>query len=92
MNDPERRGLLTIGFALGAIAGGAAVAILATDERKHVAKRVREKLEEWTTGRSLEEVSSTVRDQVNQIAEEVTKANQLDDCDQPPALGDKRGL
>lgn len=75
MNEQER--LVATGFALGAIVGGAVVAIMSTGQRKLVAEQARRKLTELTDGRSIEEVSKTVRGEARKVAGDIADANRL---------------
>lgn len=70
----ERERLIMTGFTLGAIVGGAVVAMLGSRERNIVAQEARSKLNELTTGKSVEEVSRSVRGEVRKVADAVSEA------------------
>lgn len=77
MDDSERQGLIATGFILGAVVGGAAVALLGSDQRQAVARRARGKFDELLSGRSIEEVGSAVRGEVRGVLDEVGKAERV---------------
>lgn len=71
----EREKLVATGFALGTLVGGAIVAVMGSDQRNAVARNVRFKLEEWTSGKSPRQVAETVHGEIGRVADTVDGGN-----------------
>lgn len=69
----ERERLVATGFALGTLVGGAIVAVMGSDQRNAIARQVRGKLTDWTSGKSPEEVIGTIDEGVSRVTETVAR-------------------
>ena len=67
----EREKLVATGFALGALVGGAIVAVMGSSQREAVGRGVRNSLEQWVRGKSPRQLAESVRDGVGQVADTI---------------------
>lgn len=79
MDERERHGLIAGGFLLGALVGGAVVAVMGSDQRNRVARKASRKFDELTEGRTIEDVTATIKGGARGVMRDIERANRIMD-------------
>lgn len=77
LEQEQSSGGLATGFVLGVMAGAAAVVLMGPENRQELGKRAKEKFDELTAGKTIDEVSDSVRRGIRGVIEDIDEARQL---------------
>jgi uncharacterized membrane protein len=72
----ELTGTVTV-FVLGVVVGAAAAALMGSEHRKILADKARRKVDEFTRGRTIEDVSGSVRKGVRDVLIDINEAGRM---------------
>lgn len=76
VSQDELTGTATV-FVLGIVVGAAAAALMGSEHRKVLADKARRKLDEFTRGRTIEDVSGSVRKGVREVLTDINQAGKM---------------
>ncbi|MEJ7660503.1 MAG: YtxH domain-containing protein [Hymenobacter sp.] len=74
--EPASGGIAT-GFVLGVMAGAAAVVLMGPENRRELSRKAKDKFDELTAGKTIDEVSDSVRRGIRGVIEDIDDARQL---------------